>query len=117
MIPEQQSNRPQNTRRYPRYDFDSEIKATVSTFRGQEVTKGRSLNLNEGGVGGAFVTGWDVGAEVNLQFSVPTSVSPLLVKGVIRNRISHSYGFEFVDLNEHQQLTVARACRTLALMQ
>lgn len=117
MFSEPKSNRPQNTRRYPRYDFDTEIKATVLTLKGQEVMKGRSLNLNEGGMGGAFIAGWDVGTQVNLQFSVPTSNGPLLVKGVIRNRTSHSYGFEFVDLNTQQQITIGRACRTLALMQ
>jgi hypothetical protein len=116
LVPNHVSRRNPNKRRYPRYDLDTEIKATMLALSGQEVAQGRCLNINEGGIGGAFATGWVVGTRVNLRFSVPSSTVPLLVQGVLRNRTSHCYGFEFVDLSAEQRGAIARTCRTLALL-
>jgi PilZ domain len=67
--------------------------------------RGRSLNINEGGIAGVFATGWDVGASVSLQFSVPVATTSVRVKGVVRNRTGYRYGFEFVELTSQQQET------------
>ena len=79
--------------------------------------RGRSLNINEGGVAGIFVAGWDVGTSVHLQFSVPTATTPVKVKGVVRNCTGYRYGFEFTDLTAEERETIHRACRTLDLLQ
>lgn len=105
-----------NTRRYPRYDLETELRATfLSTEHGE--MHGRSLNINEGGIAGLFATGWDVGTPVNLQFSVPVATMPVHIRGVVRNRTGYRYGFEFVDLTPEQRETISRTCRTLGLLQ
>src|SRR5437667_7742096 len=58
--------------------------------------RGRSLNISETGIAGVFVTVWDVGTPVHLEFSVPVTSSPLRVGGVLRSRSGYRYGFEFV---------------------
>jgi PilZ domain len=78
---------------------------------------GRSLNINEGGIAGVFVTGWEVGTSVQLQFSVPVTTTPIRVRGVVRNCTGYRYGFEFADLTTEQRETISRACRTLGLLQ
>ena len=116
-----QPERTINSRRYPRYELETELKAAISAMDrpGAEhrEMRGRSLNINEGGMGGIFVSGWDVGTSVALQFSVPIATNPIKVKGVVRNRTGYRYGFEFTDLTPEERETITRTCRTLDLLQ
>lgn len=68
-------------------------------------------------MGGLFVTGWDVGTAVNLQFSVPVTSKLIQVAAVVRSRSDHRYGFEFMELNADQRETISKTCRTLSLLQ
>lgn len=68
-------------------------------------------------IAGVFSAGWDVGASVSLQFSVPVATTPVRVRGVVRNRTGYRYGFEFVELTPEQQETISRTCRMLGLLQ
>ena len=79
--------------------------------------RGRSLNINEGGIAGVFVSGWEVGTSVQLQFSVPITAIPVRVRGIVRNCTGHRYGFEFAGLTPEQRETIHRACTTLGLLQ
>src|ERR1039458_2923841 len=106
-----------NQRRYPRYELDTEVSVTVSGMEKRDMRRGRSLNLNQAGMGGLFVAGWDVGTSVNLEFSVPVSSTLLTVGAVVRSQLGHRYGFEFVDLSLSQQEIIAKACTTLGLLQ
>ena len=111
-----QSEPPTTRRRYPRYEIETELSASILGVVRREM-RGRSLNINEGGIAGVFATGWDVGVSVNLQFSVPVATTPVRVRGVVRNRAGYRYGFEFVELTPQQQETISRTCRTLGLLQ
>ena len=113
----EEHNRPTNRRRFPRYEIDTQLDTT--TFGAEEgpVVRGRSLNISEVGMGGLFVTGWDVGTAVNLEFSVPVASRPLRVGAVVRSRSDYRYGFEFVGLNPDQREMISKTCRTLALLQ
>jgi PilZ domain len=113
----QEKNRPINTRRFPRYEIDAELNVTTSEFRKREVMRGRSLNISQAGMGGLFVSGWDLGTAVNLEFSVPLASKPLSVGAVVRSCSDHRYGFEFVDLSPGQRAIISRTCRTLALLE
>jgi c-di-GMP-binding flagellar brake protein YcgR len=116
MNPNEQHDRPRNTRRYQRYEIETEMIAAVFGTERREL-RGRSLNINEGGIGGVFAKGMDVGCSVNLQFSVPVVPTPVRVHGIVRNRTGYRYGFEFVDLTPEQRETISRTCRTLGLLQ
>ena len=107
---------PGTRRRYPRYEIETELSASILGVERRQM-RGRSLNINEGGIAGVFATGWDVGASVSLQFSVPVATSPVRVRGVVRNRTGYRYGFEFVKLTPQQQETISRTCRTLGLLE
>jgi hypothetical protein len=105
-----------HTRRYQRYELETELKAIVLGVEHLEM-RGRSLNINEGGIGGVFVAGWEVGTSVNLQFSVPIATTPVRVKGIVRNCTGYRYGFEFAGLTAEERETITRTCRTLDLLQ
>jgi c-di-GMP-binding flagellar brake protein YcgR len=111
-----QPERTINSRRFPRYELETEMRAGVLGAEPREM-RGRSLNINEGGLGGIFVAGWEVGTSVALQFSVPIAASPIKVKGVVRNQTGYRYGFEFTDLTPEERETIIRTCRTLDLLQ
>jgi c-di-GMP-binding flagellar brake protein YcgR len=112
----EQPELPRNTRRYQRYEIETELIAAMLGTQCREL-RGRSLNINEGGIGGVFAKGMDVGCAVNLQFSVPVVTTPVRVHGVVRNQSGYRYGFEFVDLTPEQRETISRTCRTLGLLQ
>jgi len=108
---------PLSGRRYPRYEMDTQLRATNLTAQNNATVRGQSLNINEGGMGGIFSRGLEVGTYVNLQFSVPVRSDPLSVKGVVRNRAGYRYGFEFVELTLEQKRVIHRTCATLNLLQ
>lgn len=111
-----QPERNVNSRRYQRYELETELRAAIAGGERREM-RGRSLNINQGGIAGIFVAGWGVGTSVNLQFSVPIAKAPLKVKGVVRNCTGYRYGFEFTDLTSEEREAINRACRTLDLLQ
>ena len=117
MSHDEQYELPTNTRRYQRYEFETELRANVLCLEGRGMKRGRSLDINEGGIAGVFATGWDVGSSVSLQFTVPIATAPVRVRGVVRNRTSYRYGFEFVNLSSEQRELISRICRTLGLLQ
>jgi hypothetical protein len=108
---------PINKRRYPRYELETELRATIVGPEPRGVMRGRCLNISEAGVAGVFTTGWDVGTPVNLEFSVPVTSSQVRVEGVLRSHTDYRYGFEFVDLRAEQREVICKTCRTLALFQ
>jgi c-di-GMP-binding flagellar brake protein YcgR len=104
-------------RRFPRYEFDTEIHVATFGAEKQEVMRGRALNISEAGVAGLFVGGWDMGTAVHLKFFVPVVNNPLSVGAIVRSRSDYRYGFEFVELNPVQREVIDKTCRTLALLQ
>jgi c-di-GMP-binding flagellar brake protein YcgR len=113
----EENKRPTNTRRSPRYEIDTELDATTSGAGNRGPVRGRSLNISEVGMGGLFVTGWDLGTAVNLQFSVPVASTPVRLEAVVRSRSDYRYGFEFAELNPDQRELISKTCRTLALLE
>jgi hypothetical protein len=112
----QQTENPTHTRRHQRYELETELRAAILGVEPREM-RGRTLNINEGGIAGVFVAGWDVGTSVSLQFSVPVATSPIRVRGVVRNCTGYRYGFEFAELTAEERETISRTCRTLDMLQ
>ena len=104
-----------NRRRYQRYEIDTQLQVTLLCLE-RGTLRGRSLNISEAGIAGVFVTVWDVGTPVHLEFSVPVTSSPLRVGGVLRIRSGYRYGFEFADLGPDQHEIISKTCKTLALL-
>src|SRR5467141_756515 len=103
-------------RRYPRHEIDTELLVTIHGADERATLRGRSLNISEGGMAGVFVTEWDLGTPVLLEFSVPVTRTPVKVKGVVRSHSGYLCGFEFAYLDPVQRDIITRTCRTLALL-
>ena len=104
-------------RRYQRYEIDTQLQVKLLGLEQRGTLRGRSLNISEAGIAGVFVTVWDVGALVCLEFSVPVTSNPVRVGAVVRSRSGYRYGFEFVDLSPEQREIINKTCRTLALLE
>lgn len=102
-------------RRYERYDIDTEITARLSAA-GPEVMRGYALDISINGIAGVFVTGWDLGTRVWLEFCLPKCTGQMQVQATVRNRCGYRYGFEFVNLSGKERLLIQRTCRVLALL-
>ena len=101
-------------RRYPRYEIETELRASNFGAKQRGVMRGRSLNMSEALQ--AF-SPWDVGTSVNLEFSVPVTTYPVRIEEVVRSHADYRYGFEFVGLMPYQRELIGKTCRTLALLQ
>jgi len=106
-----------NRRQYQRYEIDTELRVAMLGLEQRGTLRGRSLNISEAGIAGVFVTVWDVGTPVHLEFSVPVTSSPVRVGGVLRSRSGYRYGFEFGDLSPDLRAIISKTCRTLALLE
>ena len=106
-----------NRRQYQRYEIDTELRVAMLGLEQRGTLRGRSLNISEAGIAGVFVTVWDVGTPVHLEFSVPVTSSPVRVGGVLRSRSGYRYGFEFGDLSPDQREIIDKTGRTLALLE
>ncbi len=108
---------PINRRRSQRYEIDTQLHVTVLGVEQRGTMRGRALDISEVGIAGVFVTVWDVGTAVHLEFLVPVTRKPVRVGGAVRSHSGYRYGFEFVDLSPDQREIISKTCRTLALLQ
>ena len=99
---------------YERYEIDTELTATLLPDR-KEQMHGRSLDISMAGIAGVFVAGWEMGTRVLLEFSVPVTKQQLAVEAVVRNRVGHRYGFEFLNLSGRDRALINKTIRVLAL--
>ncbi|HVO59533.1 MAG TPA: PilZ domain-containing protein [Terriglobales bacterium] len=100
---------------FERYDLDTELTARLS-FDGPAIMRGYSLDISINGIAGVFVTGWEVGTHVWLEFSLPTWTGRIQMQAVVRNRSGYRYGFEFVNLSGRDRLLIQKTCRVLSLL-
>jgi c-di-GMP-binding flagellar brake protein YcgR len=102
-------------RNYERYDLDTELTARLSVD-GPEIMRGYSLDISINGIAGVFVTGWEVGTHVWLEFSLPICSGRMQMQAVVRNRSGYRYGFEFVNLSGRDRLLIQKTWHVLSLL-
>jgi len=64
----EEHERPINQRRYQRYKIHTQLHVTVLGVEQRGTMRGQSLNISEAGIAGVFITAWDVGTPVRLEF-------------------------------------------------
>jgi len=57
-----------------------------------------------------------VGTSLQLDFILPYTSTPLVLRGVVRTRSGFNYGTEFVNPTPEQQEIIERACRVFSLL-
>ncbi len=100
----------------PRCEIDTDLTASLLP-EGKEKMRGRSLDISVAGIAGVFVTGWELGTRVLIEFSVPVTQQRVQVEAIVRNRSGYRYGFEFLNLAGRDRALINKTCRVLALLQ
>jgi hypothetical protein len=76
--------------------------------------EGYCNQIAQGGLGALLPETVPVGSVTLLQFVMPTFPSKLRVQAVVRYQIGFQHGFEFLSLNEAEQLAIRQFCSELA---
>jgi c-di-GMP-binding flagellar brake protein YcgR len=95
-------------RRYPRFGVDARISVFCAGQRRPH--QGRTLGISEAGISAVLAADLEVGENVSLEFTLPSSTPSLAVRAVIRNRTGARYGFEFLTLSEQQRTLITKFC-------
>ena len=100
-------------RRFPRYIFDTKIKAHV--FRNGETIDvwGRSTELGLDGIGGTLTGELEPGEVVTMELPLPLSPYPLKLRAVVRYRTGLRHGFEFLTMTPPDREALTRVCEML----
>src|SRR5215470_16995136 len=98
------------TRKFGRFLIDLRL-----IVRGKTTLHGRTKNLGEGGMGATVAGDLNLGEIVELQFQVPGSPDPLVIRVEVRYRQGFQYGFKFIGATEEQLAIIRSATRELSI--
>ena len=101
-------------RRYPRYPLDIRVSAKV--FRPDSPIElwGRSIEFGQDGIGVTLTGELAPGEVATLELTLPTSSTPLKLRGLVRYRDGLRHGFEFLARDEIQREVIRRTCEVLS---
>ena len=94
------------------------IPVAVSLLVNGERTKfhSQATDVSRGGLSVFMTREIAIGVSVQLEFLLPYSSSPLLVRGIVRTRHGFNHGIEFVNPTPEQQEVLERTCKVLTLL-
>ena len=96
------------TRKFGRFLIDLRL-----VVRSKSTLHGRTKNLGEGGLGATVAGDIPLGEFVELQFQVPESPDPLVIRAEVRYRQGFQYGFKFIDATDDQLVIIRNTVRGL----
>ncbi len=100
-------------RHFPRYRIDVRVVAKVQRDQGTELLRGRSTDISQSGMGVTLSGELQLGEVVALEFSLPFTREPLLLRAVVRRRNGLNYGVEFITLSAQQRAAIQRLSEPL----
>ncbi len=100
-------------RRYERYRTDFPLKVKILRDTGYEELQGRCGDIGHGGMGAVFTAECVKGEVISLEFTLPESPTPLVVRSIVRYRKGFLHGLEFLGLTDEQLDTIDRYCSNL----
>ena len=98
------------TRKFGRFLIDLRL-----VVKGRTTLHGRTKNLGEGGMGATVAGDIPLGEFVELQFQVPDSSEPMVIRAEVRHRQGFQYGFKFIHATEEQLAIIRDAVRGLPI--
>ena len=101
-------------RRSERFELDIPVKITI--FRGQRSrVMGEGCDFSKNGMRLFLTLALDTGAPLLLEFVLPYTSTPMVIRGVVRNQRGLHYGIEFLGMSPYQQQVLERNCTVLDL--
>lgn len=78
--------------------------------------KAQASDVSKGGLSLFTTREIAIGASLQLDFVLPYSSTPLVLRGIVRTRSGFNYGVEFSNPNPEQQEIIERACKVFSLL-
>jgi hypothetical protein len=106
----------QNQRRSERFDVKTVVKVSFLREGRQSTILGEGCNFSKGGMCLFLTLALPPGTPALLDFLLPYTSTPMIVRGVVRNERGVNYGVEFVALTPYQQEVLERNCKVFDLL-
>jgi c-di-GMP-binding flagellar brake protein YcgR len=103
-------------RQWKRYKVDLRVRIVFTKDGARQSAFARGFDVSEGGMAIFSAVELQSGDHVDVEFSLPRSRMPLLIKSVVRNREGYRFGLEFLTLSHSQRLDIVRLCETALLL-
>jgi hypothetical protein len=84
-------------RRWPRHKLEVPVQLVTEGPVKVAIVQGRGSELNCGGMAVSGEIDLPVGAQVAVDFTLPSLAEPIRVRCFIRNHQRHTYGVEFIS--------------------
>jgi hypothetical protein len=108
-----QGSRKSSTRRYARYRTEVPVIVKVLGPDGYVRIHGRCFEIAEAGLGAVITSELVAGEMVTLEFSIPDSPEPFIMRSVVRHRMGFLHGFEFIGATPKQNELILQFCQKL----
>ncbi len=103
-------------RRSERFEHKLPVKVTIFREGRRSTITGEGCDFSKGGMRLFLTLGLDAGAPLLLEFVLPYTSTPIVVRGVVRNQNEFHYGIEFLGVSPYQQEMLERNCTVLNLL-
>jgi hypothetical protein len=102
-----------SARRFARYRTELPIIVRVLSQEGYVRVHGRCFEIAEAGLGAVITSELSAGEMVSLEFTIPDTPDPYVIRAVVRHRMGFLHGFEFISLLPEQRESIRNLCHKL----
>jgi hypothetical protein len=103
-------------RRSERFDLNLSVKVTVFRDGQRSMVMGEGCDFSKNGMRLFLTLELDPGASLIIEFVLPYTSTPMVMRGVVRNQDGLHYGIEFLGISPYQQQVLERNCTVLDLL-
>jgi PilZ domain len=103
-------------RRSERFEVKIPVKVTISREGRRSTVTGEGCNFSKGGMRLFLTLALDTEAPLLLEFVLPYTSTPIVIRGVVRNQGGLHYGIESLGVSPYQQQVLERNCNVLNLL-
>ena len=103
-------------RRAERFELNLSVKVTIFREGQRSTAMGEGCDFSKNGMRLFLTMSLDLGAPLIIEFVLPYTSTPMVMRGVVRNQHGSHYGIEFSGMNAYQQQALERNCTVLDLL-
>ena|SRR5215468_9732996 len=110
------TNEEEEQRRSERFDLSLPVKVNIVCRGRRSTLAGEGYNVSKSGMRLFVSCALEPGAPLILEFVLPYTSTPMVLRGIVRNRTDFTYGVEFSKVTSYQQSMLERNCSVLNLL-
>ncbi len=105
-----------SARRWERHAVTIPVTVSLLVDGQRSKLRAQASDVSKGGLSLFTTREIAIGASLQLDFVLPYSSAPLMLRGVVRTRTGFNYGIEFINPSPEQQEIIERACKVFSLL-